>query len=252
MIHKKNLTPTIAHNKSMRFLLNRREYVANKVYRFIEILCKQEGFSKNALDYLKGPNRKLKFKTIRHFRLMEIQNPWWLSNCLKKHFSKTELITSGVFNDNFRFVFYNHRILIPYCNGEDIKYLRGRYFPNVHEKNNKYIGVAGFTVKRIYNSDILAHLKPGQRLYITEGEFDCQVLFQAGYKNVIGIPGVNSLPIDEMINNNLSQYRLFVVGDNDNAGDKMARKVADGLGVRVKKVKLRNGKDLTEVYNEEK
>lgn len=226
-----------------------RYYQARRiqVYKFIEKYSQASKYSIEIIDYLTGKNRKLKLGTIKKFRLIEIKNPAELAKRLKDKFSLSVLLISGVFNDKGNFMFFYHRLLIPYLNNNNIEYLRGRAFPDT-TNNIKYLGPKNVTMKRIFNIDVLKTLRKGSRLLLCEGEFDTMIAIQSGY-NAIGFPGVNGIDYDILIKYNLQQYKVFVAFDNDKAGKIIAQQIADNLKITVKQMNLRNCKDLTEVYN---
>jgi DNA primase len=133
-------------------------------------------------------------------------------------------------------------------NNGKFTYLRGKEFPIGTSKIGKYIGAKGFTIKRMFNEDILLKLKQGDSLYLIEGELDTMIAAQAGY-NAIGFPGVNGIPFERLKQLNISQYKIYVAFDADEAGDKAAQEICDELKIKVIRKRPINGKDLSEVYH---
>ena len=68
------------------------------------------------------------------------------------------------------------------------------------------------------------NLELGGELIVCEGEFDCMVLRQCGYKNVVSVgAGANSVSsLLEQAEDLFAKFdTLIVVSDNDEPGDKM-------------------------------
>ena len=245
---KKGFSVDEAYKKVMRIVLVRRQIVSTEVYNFIYEVCDENDYSEKAKKYLFGSDRKLTPKTIKIFRLLEIKNPHYLTACLRKKYPMHKLIRSGVFNKKRHFIFSKHSIIIPIIKNGKIVAIRGRAFPNTNYKP-KYLNLAGHSAKMIYNVDALKKIKPKQALWLCEGEFETMIATQARLK-AIGFPGVNGIPFEELKRLNISQYRLHVAFDADEAGDKAAQKLCDELGVKIKRIRPITGKDLSEVYNE--
>lgn len=81
----------------------------------------------------------------------------------------------------------------------------------------------------LFNGDIL-YDNP-EKVYVTEGEIDCVSLWQYGMKNVVG----NTLGAGSWNNDWTELFysvgQIFILYDNDDAGQKGARKLAEILGV---------------------
>lgn len=204
--------------------------------------------NQDAIDYLMSNKRKLSLETIQGFPNYYFGDPDEIVKELKQKYTKTELIASGLFNEKLNFIFRYHRVLIFYKKNGKIVYMRGRNYPSDNRKA-KYIGLFGFQSKHIFNFDNLSNLRKGQELYIMEGAYDVMLAAQSGL-NAIGFPGVNNVPYEILEKLNLKQYKLFIVSDSDEAGDLFAEKFCQQLGVSAKRIKLQNGKDFTEAYDE--
>jgi len=198
-----------------------------------------------AINYLIG-ERKLRSKTLEKYKIFHIPDYYKVNQHMKKMFSLDLLIRSGLYNNKkndkgeykSNLIFYNHRIIIPYLFNDEITYLRGRYFDEndnfTPSSGSKYLGLANDilgvnTSKRFYNLDVLKTLLTGERVYITEGEFDTLVLTQEGFP-AIAIPAVGNIPPEKQFQK-LSPYTCVIVGDNDEAGNKMVDKLK-GIFIR--------------------
>lgn len=97
-------------------------------------------------------------------------------------------------------------------------------------------------------------------LVICEGEFDCMIIYQCGYENVVSVgAGANSLKtLIEQARDYLDKYEvLIIVSDNDEAGQNMDKLFVEEFGDKVKLIdkKLYKRNDINEeyiLYGEEK
>lgn len=90
-------------------------------------------------------------------------------------------------------------------------------------------------------------------LIICEGEFDCMVISQCGFKNVVSVgAGANSLTsMIEQAKDFLDKFQaLIIVSDNDAAGQEMDKKMVEAFGNKAKLIdkKLYELKDINEEY----
>ena len=76
-----------------------------------------------------------------------------------------------------------------------------------------------------------------EEIIVCEGEFDCMIINQCGYNNVVSVgAGANSLGrLIDLASDFLDQYEnILVVSDNDDAGDNMDSKFLDKFGDKVR------------------
>jgi DNA primase len=175
-----------------------------------------------------------------------------VSNWLLKEFEPGDLARSGLVSDKGRLIFGSHRIMLPYLFKGAITYLRGRYFDREEKTSgdfSKYLGLKNDalgvnTAKRFFNVDVLCKMLPGEKLFVTEGEFDAIVLSKNA--NVVAVPGVGNLPA-EGIMRRLNRFSVVVIPDNDIAGERLIEAIREHVpGARVKR--LPDGvKDYTEL-----
>ena len=228
-----------------------------EIFDDLFLYCTTRGWSQPAWKYL-TEKRMLSGKSIVFFKLFFINNYFEVNNHLKKRWKLDDLRRAGLFNfkedGSGNFIFYNHRLIIPYLHNNSIVYLRGRYFDadnNTQTSTNKYLGLKNDalgvnTPKRFYNSEALNNLLPGERVYITEGEFDAMLMEDAGFRS-IAIPGVGNIPKLEKFAK-LKDAEVVFIPDSDEAGSKLQSeliKIFEELGNRVSVKKL-PAKDVTD------
>lgn len=197
---------------------------------FFELYCyclKHFSKDKGFINYLVN-ERKLTRESIEKFDLFYIGNYHQVAGHLKKKFDMGDLQRSGLFNDEEKFIFYKHRIILPYKYENDIVYLRGRYFDDTSTslsvKGAKYLGLRNDelnlnTPKRFFNIDVVNKMFTGEALHITEGEFDTMIMDQLGY-NSIAIAGVGNIPPDKWLKRLLG-FKILLCPDNDEAGKQL-------------------------------
>lgn len=185
--------------------------------------------NKKAWDYLTKV-RELSEEALNSDKYFTINDYHKVNNHLKKVFPADQLIRSGLFNNKegkSNLLFYSHRIVISYLSKNEIIYVRGRYFDengNPDTDGNKYLGIKNDalgvnTPKRFYGLDVLNRMLPGEKLFLTEGEFDRTVIKFFGY-NALGIPGSGNIPPFAKWKR-LSSFDCIYCGDSDAAGQKM-------------------------------
>lgn len=228
-----------------------------EIFDDLYLYCTQRGWTREAWQYL-TEKRFLSAKSILFFKLFFIQNYFEVNNHLKKRFPMDDLRRAGLFNikedGGGNLIFYHHRLIIPYLHNKQIVYLRGRYFDvdnNTKTSSNRYFGLRNDALgvnspKRFYNSDALNDLLPGERVHITEGEFDAMLMEDAGFKT-IAIPGAGNIPKIEKFAK-LKDAEVVLIPDNDEAGSKLQLelvKIFEAMGNRISIKKL-PAKDVTD------
>ncbi len=235
-------------------ILNHRLEIQTKIYTAFYNYSNSKGIDEVAYNYLTGNKRGLTASTINEFCLFSIHSAKESIEFLKDTFSKDELLISGLFSRKY-FVFAKHRIVIPYIENDKIVYLRGRYFYNgssTPEKFGKYISLSNLSQtlspKRFFNVDVLDNINPLSEITISEGEYDTMILSQHG-NNCLGISGVSNFPTKQIAL--LKPYSVHLLFDNDKAGQIAAKKIRKEFernDQSVKIIKLKNYKDITEMY----
>lgn len=148
----------------------------------------------------------------------------WADGSLKIHlghkgFKNEDIVKTGLMTQHGTDFFYGH-ITIPYHNTGSVVQIRGK------EIGGKYLTPPGQQSK-LFNPDVAWG---ADEICITEGEFDALVLTQLGFPSV-GVPGATAWK-DEWNRYVEKAKRVFIVFDNDNAGQKGSEKVARIIGPR--------------------
>jgi|GEM_PF-559174 len=141
----------------------------------------------------------------------------------------------------------NGNIAIPFIENGEVVGVKVR---NLQESGTKYYSFTGSDFG-LFNKD---NLKQDEPLVITEGEFDCMILHQAGITNVCSVgTGANSL--DKLFKKEKSFLEgfnaLIVLADNDEAGQGMKKTFIDTFAFQVKlpePSQYIGCKDINEVY----
>ena len=246
-----------AEDLAYQYILNYRREVQRKIYNELYKFSNRNGINEQAFEYLTGNKRGLTPETVNKFKIFTISEAKKTVEFLKDTFDKDELTISGLFSNKY-FIFWNHRIVIPYIEKGEIVYLRGRYFDergkSKPERWGKYISLNNFSKtlspKRFYNIDLLNSLNPNANLFICEGEFDAMVAMQYG-NNAVGIAGVSNFPFNQI--ELLKPFTIYLALDNDEAGKRAAAELTEGLkraGISLSILKLKKHKDITELLTE--
>jgi DNA primase len=241
--------------KAMEDLFNNRKEKQILIYESFEKFC--FGVDEESFDYLIGKERGLKPGLIKKFRLFSIKDLKLTTEFLKDCFSIDDLIISGLLNKKKNFVFTYHKLIIPYIENTKITYLRGRIVQGTKgiaqsgKRISKYISLNNFpgnlALKRFYNVDVLKVICPNEKLIVTEGEFDCEIMEQEGFK-AIGIPGVTNIPEDQI--NLIKDYDVYAAFDSDEPGINAMHRLVKLINKPIKAIRLKHHKDLTELINE--
>lgn len=125
------------------------------------------------------------------------------------------------------------RVTIPVIENGNIVNIR-RYLPNAPKGTPKMLNwKKGYGMVRLFNRDII---KLYETIYICEGEFDAMVLTQNGFPAVSSTAGADSW--SSTFNILFQNKHVVIVYDNDEAGEKGAKKVAEALSPFVKSIKI--------------
>lgn len=212
------------------------------IYEELVYLC--GGLDKESLDYLTGNNRGLTEQIANDFLLCNIGDYQDIDKRLKAKFSQDELQKAGVISDKGSLIFYKHKVIVPFISEGRVVFLQGR---RIDEGQPKYLHI-----KRpvpLFNTDKLAELEKGDKVYVSEGVFDAMILEQNGY-NAVAILGVNNFKPE--YTDLFKGLEVILCLDNDEAGERATKELAKifllkGQAVKVKQ--LPDGiKDITEYF----
>jgi len=239
-----------AEKLTFDLILEQRKTIQRKVFKALYEFCISKNIEDRAYKYLTGKDRGLDKLSLHSFKIFTIHSGRETINFLKDTFERDEIILAGLFSKKY-FIFSKHRIVIPYIEGGEITYLRGRYFYNGNSKPEsfgKYIGLNNYSKtlspKRFYNIDLLKTLVPNSDLILSEGEFDSIIANQTG-NNCIGISGVSNFPRNQI--ELLKPFNIYLAFDNDEAGRRAAGKIGSLFKQPISLIKLKVHKDITEL-----
>jgi DNA primase catalytic core len=168
---------------------------------------------------------------------------------LKKTFGDETLKKAGIIAEsktgNLYFVFFKHRLIIPYFNIDgNIVNLQGRNIDS--EDEPKYRLLSGIDTG-LYNIQCINNIKKGESIYICEGAIDTLSALQLGLKNPIGIAGVHNFK-DESFDF-LYPYKVIVASDSDIAGRSFYVKICKEYLKRNKEIYRLDFEKLKTDYN---
>ena len=163
--------------------------------------------------------RKLSPEVINDLKIVSIDNGYDIVNKLKEKFDDQILKDSGLVsnvNDKSYFRFFTPCLLFPYYNQKkELIGLQSRYLGT--NKEAPRFQFVSSQKTRLFNLPILNTLRKNEELFISEGITDCLALLSSG-KKAVAIPSATILPqLDLSL---LSDYKLHMVPDSDEAGDK--------------------------------
>ncbi len=187
----------------------------SEIYRyFIDLLEDKE-----AIEYLekRGINKEI----IKKAEIKSIpENNTEIKKKLHNKYGLNKLKECGLVSiskqDKPFFVFFNHRLIIPYKNKNgNIINLQGRNIDNDKEPKYRFLPQKEIP---LYNIQILNTLNKQEHLYLCEGAIDVLSSYQLGLKNPIGIAGVNNFKKEYF--EKLEPYKVIIASDTDHAGRK--------------------------------
>ena len=148
----------------------------------------------------------------------------------------------------FNIVSYKGSIAFPYYKYESVVGYKVRK-PMANPPKPKLTSITG-SKPYLFNAQ---NVEEGAELIICEGEFDCMVISQCGFSNVVSVgAGANSMAtLVEQAKDFLNKFEiLIIVSDNDEAGDNMDKYFIETFGDKAKLIdkKLYKRKDINEEY----
>ncbi len=148
----------------------------------------------------------------------------------------------------FELMTFENQIAFPYFRGDTVTGYKLRK-PLKNPGNPKMTSITG-SKPYLFNAK---NIEPQDELILCEGEFDCMVIHQSGFKNVVSVgAGANSLnALLEQASDYLNSFQyLIIVSDNDEAGATMDKLFLEKYGEKVKLIdkRLYKRKDINEEY----
>jgi len=150
---------------------------------------------------------------------------------------------------HFQLATYEDKIAFPYFRGETVIGYKLRK-PLKDPGKPKMTSITG-SKPYLFNAHTVD--PGGDELILCEGEFDCMVIWQCGFENVVSVgAGANSINVLlEQSGSFLKSFRyLIIVSDNDEAGASMDKSFVEAFGERAKLIdkRLYTRKDINEEY----
>lgn len=129
----------------------------------------------------------------------------------------------------------NHPIIFPYVVNDFVVWAQGRVTQQVNESQVKYLGLT-CPITHPYNFHAILTNKDS--VFVCEGAMDALSMYELGYTNVIGIPGVQSFKESwaDMVRSKIVVLAL----DNDPAGDLGREKLKSMFEAKGKQVMFFN------------
>lgn len=189
-------------------------------------------------------------QTIERFKWRNISDA--AVKKLKSEFPIEELEDSGLFKQG-KFMFYYHRLLVPFWQDGRLVYLRARTLSNA--AGAKFVNVLGKDTQ-IFNYDALYEIPTTGSLHIAEGETDTMTLAQDGLPT-IGIMGATQdrtvRQIADLLGGGFGDaIKVVLAFDNDKAGQEATKKHAHALfkkGIRAEIMQIpAEFKDVNDYY----
>lgn len=151
--------------------------------------------------------------------------------------------------EHFKFQNYGGNIAIPYYKNNQLVSVKVRYL-NPKDPKKKAVSVTG-SKPYLFNVDNIDFDKP---LIITEGEWDCAIVHQVGYRNVVSV-GSGAVSLSTLFEQSEELFAKFMeiilLSDNDKSGEMMDIKFIEQLEEKVATVdkSLYKGmKDINDVF----
>jgi len=249
------LCERMSADEALKVIKRKRMEINSVIFEGLQHFCNltQNYLSRAAHAYLHG--RGFDEALIARFRMFTVDDYAGATRYLHESFSNDDLVKSGLFSEKGKLIFYKHRLIIPYLFNNRIVYLRGRYFDqdgnSSPEGGMKYLGLKNDALnvnssKRLYNYDVMSRMIPGEKLYITEGEYDTMAISSMGF-NAVAVPGAGNIPPVRFFKE-MAKYDVVLVMDQDEAGKRLQDRLLEEFA-RVgnyPKLKKLNAKDVND------
>ncbi|UTC63519.1 DNA primase [Treponema sp. OMZ 787] len=224
-----------------------------KVAGSFHYLLTQSPTGKKALDYLLS--RNVSPEIIGKFNLgYSPKDRYWLHKfLLSKNYSESLLEKTGLFSKNYKNIaFFSDRLMFPICDrhgktiafggrildGEGAKYLNSSDMPQYKK---------GETVFAFHHA--LSEIRKSKSVILCEGYMDVLAFFQAGIENAVAPLGTALTPEQVKLLKSFADI-FYLAFDSDKAGQEAsykAIKICRSLGVNVRVLNLKEGKDPAEI-----
>lgn len=196
---------------------------------------------RSAREYLQ--KREISDATIAHFELAFLGNADAALDRLIRQFSRERLHRAGLTASvqSTRLALPSNSIVFPFLRAGKVEYLQSRLMPGA--VGPRWIGLAGIR-KPIFNSDVL---RKASTIYVCEGATDVLSAHELNLSAIGLLGAATRVPRDVL--RSLIMKTVFVVPDDDSAGENMLRCFAEDLrsagGVALEK-RVPEGSDLND------
>lgn len=211
-------------------------------------ICPLEG---EGLQYMTS-ERSIRADVCRAHRVGFVADPASVRRVLLRGFSAEVLDELGVVYRGEHFAFDRHRLLVPILRNGRPVYVQGRSLGAVEKKHERWRSMRG-GVPALWNHDALNDRQ--RPVMITEGAIDGLTALQwwpRGQYAVVGIFGAGGLKSEWC--REMRGREVMLALDPDAAGDRGASKATGMLhavGCEVKRLTMRDGRDLNDAYRAE-
>lgn len=208
-----------------------------EIYAGVLDLCP---LNATALAYLRG--RGFTDATVQHFRLGSLEDARGVRAALVHQFGDAAVRRAGLLPESGpSFVLPSPSIIFPFIEGGRVEYLQARQLPD--GTRPKWSGPRGVP-KPVFNFGVISNAKS---VYICEGVTDVMAAHQLGHA-AIGLLGA-ATPLPTTVVRALRGRSIYIVPDNDEAGEKMLERVKAQLrssGLSATSKRLSTGEDLSD------
>ncbi|TDB65146.1 CHC2 zinc finger domain-containing protein [Arundinibacter roseus] len=231
-----------------------KEYVYqsihSEIYESFKTYCETQPdteTSQQGLAYLH--QRGFSEPTLRSFGIFVIKDYHSANYFLRSQYALADLRECGLYNEKDNLVFYRHCLIIPYYKQNRIVFLQGRIIGSPVDKTPRYQFLSGVPIP-LFNSDMLARIRTGKVVYVTEGALDCMTLVQQG------LPAVSLGSVTMFKKEWAKLFQRFEVCfwfDNDKAGQQAAKSyqmLFEEAGISSHERKVKDGfKDVNDYFS---
>jgi len=180
-----------------------------------------ESNKQDAIEYLKNRGIQQADLVVEKMKIRMLKDYSQANQNLLEKFKAKYLIDAGIMGDKHNLIFYNHRLLFPFIQDDEIVYLSARTLEKDH--NPKYLNLLGKSIKGFYNVN---DLKNNETIFVCEGITDTVAMVGLGLP-AVGIAGAQNIDIKTL--ELLNDKRVIVAFDSDSAGQKGQKKLNEVL-----------------------
>lgn len=221
----------------------RRGYVSDRnlanygdVYAHLISQCSEA----SGADYLRSRGIVTPEGTAGRFRTVVVDDYDRIGAAMLEKFDDRRLVESGVMNDRRNLIFFNHRLLFPFFDRDEVVYVSARTMDNLVKP--KYLNLRGVVIPTFYNVN---DAYESDFVFLAEGLTDTLSVAALGIP-AVGIAGATNIDVESLLL--LSDKDVVLGMDNDDAGRSAREKLAGMLGMVASSVSVydKPEKDMNE------